>query len=199
MLLHLIFWQHEYIIISIINMCIYFAEHLFLFFMTNLIRILFYHLFTAFTAFFFFISWHTVSSVYATYRWDLLACMLSVPPASSHFLRRAKCAIQQYSGSQEPVVSKCGFSRANSRRFRGGRTAFFQNIRASLPHSRLITKFACTVFSEIEITSHLISPSPFKCALIPLHFILRAFLFSMTFEYYIALSWECNIVPSRKQ
>lgn len=108
-----------------------------------------------------------------------LACSAS-PPASSYFLRRAKCAIQQYSGPQEPVVSKCGFSRANSRRFREGRTAFFQDIRVSLPHSRLITKFACAVFSEIETMSHLISPSPFKYALIPLHFILRAFLFSMT-------------------
>lgn len=67
------------------------------------------------------------------------ACSAS-PTASSYFLRRAKCAIQQYSGSQEPVISKCGFSRANSRRFLGGRTAFFQDVRVLLPYLEICVR-----------------------------------------------------------
>lgn len=103
------------------------------------------------------------------------ACSAS-PPASSYFLRRVKCAIQQYSGSQEPVISKCGFSRANSRRFLGGRTAFFQDVRVPLPYLEICVR---NFLRDRDCAaSHSFFPS-LKYALIPLHFFPRAFLFLM--------------------
>lgn len=112
------------------------------------------------------------------------ACSAS-SAASSYFLRWTKCAIQQYSGSQKPVISKCGLSRANSRRFLGGRTAFFQDVRVPLPYLEICVR---NFLRDRDYGASHPSFFLFKVCTDSITLLPSCFFIFDDVEYYIALS-----------